>query len=79
MYADAQILKDLERAAVNKARSMNTKENRDKLANALVKEMDRARSEFDSTDFDYAILLRHIQAAVRTKLQGSRIGKACTA
>ena len=57
MCADAQILKDLERAAVNKARSMNTKENRDKLANALVKEMDRARSEFDSTDFDYAILL----------------------
>jgi len=42
--ADAQILKDLERAEVNKVRSMNTKENRDKLANALVKEMDRARS-----------------------------------
>lgn len=53
----AQILKDLERAAVNKAKSMNTKENRDKLANAVVKEMDRARSEFDSTDFDYAIIL----------------------
>ena len=57
MCAHAQIFKDLEKAAVNKAKSMNTKENRDKLANAVVKEMDRARSEFDSTDFDYAILL----------------------
>ena len=53
----AQILKDLEKAAVNKAKSLNTKENRDKLANAFVKELERARSEFDSTDFDYAILL----------------------
>ncbi|MEJ1241344.1 CHAT domain-containing tetratricopeptide repeat protein [Chryseolinea sp. T2] len=57
MCSQAQIFKDLEKAAINKAKSMNTKENRDKLANALVKEMDRARSEFDSTDFDYAILL----------------------
>ncbi|MGC3943912.1 MAG: CHAT domain-containing protein [Chryseolinea sp.] len=57
MSAQAQILKDLEKAALNKAKSMNTKENRDKLANAVVKEMDRARNEFDSTDFDYAILL----------------------
>ena len=57
LSAGAQILKDLEKAAINKAKSMNTKENRDKLANAVVKEMDRARSEFDSTDFDYAILL----------------------
>lgn len=55
--AQGQILKDLEKAALNKAKSMNTKENRDKLVNAVVKEMDRARSEFDSTDFDYAILL----------------------
>jgi CHAT domain-containing protein len=56
-FAEAQILKDLEKAAINKAKSMNTRENRDKLASAVVKEMDRARSEFDSTDFDYAILL----------------------
>ena len=57
LSVQAQILKDLEKAARNKARSMNTKENRDKLVNAVVKEMDEARSEFDSTDFDYAILL----------------------
>lgn len=55
--AGAQILKDLEKAAINKAKSMNTKENREKLVGAMVKEMERARNEFDSTDFDYAILL----------------------
>lgn len=53
----AQILKDLEKAAVNKARSLNTKENRDKLLNAVLSDMQKARAEFDSTDFDYAILL----------------------
>lgn len=52
-----QILKDLERAAINQAKSLNTKENRDKLAKAILKDMEKARSEFDTTDFNYAILL----------------------
>lgn len=52
-----QILKDLERAAINQAKSLNTKENRDKLAKAVLKDMEKARSEFDTTDFNYAILL----------------------
>lgn len=53
----AQILKDLEKAAANKAKSLNTKQNRDKVINAVVKDLEKARDEFDSTDFDYAILL----------------------
>ena len=55
--AHGQILKDLQREAVNRAKGLNTRENRDKLMNLMVKEMERARNEFDSTDFDYAILL----------------------
>ncbi len=55
--AHSQILKDLEKAALNKAKSLNTKENRDKLVNAVLNDMERARAEFDTTDFDYAILL----------------------
>ncbi|MEJ7645019.1 MAG: CHAT domain-containing tetratricopeptide repeat protein [Chryseolinea sp.] len=53
----AQIFKDLEKAAINKAKSLNTKENREKVVDAVVKDMERTRAEFDSSDFDYAILL----------------------
>ncbi|MBA4055420.1 MAG: hypothetical protein C0490_11960, partial [Marivirga sp.] len=53
----AQILKDLQKAAFDKAKSLNTKENRDKLVNAVLTDMENARSEFDSSDFDYAVLL----------------------
>jgi CHAT domain-containing protein len=53
----AQLLKDLQKAAVEQAKKLNTKENRDKLATAVLKDMEAARDEFDSTDFDYAILL----------------------
>ena len=53
----SQILKSLEKAAINQAKNLNTKENRDKLANAVLKDMEKARSEFDTTDFNYAILL----------------------
>ena len=55
--AKAQTLKDLRNSAVNSAKSLNTKSNRDKVANSVFKEMDKARAAFDSTDFDYAILL----------------------
>ncbi|HOX83731.1 MAG TPA: tetratricopeptide repeat protein, partial [Chryseolinea sp.] len=55
--SEAQILKDLKNSAVNKAKGLNTKENRDKALGNAFKEIDKARAAFDSTDFDYAILL----------------------
>ena len=55
--ADAQILRDLKNAANNKVRSLATKENLNKATNSLLKNMEKARAEFDSTDFDYAILI----------------------
>ncbi len=54
---EAQTLKELRDAAINKAKNLNTKENRDKVVSSVFKEMDKARAAFDSTDFDYAILL----------------------
>jgi hypothetical protein len=53
----AQLLKDLKRAATDAGKSLNTKDNRDKVFNLAMKDMERARAEFDSADFDYAILL----------------------
>src|SRR6187549_4276541 len=55
--SEAQTLKGLRDAALNNAKTLNTKENRNKVTNAVFKEMDKARASFDSTDFDYAILL----------------------
>ncbi|MEO8475004.1 MAG: hypothetical protein ABI477_22575, partial [Chryseolinea sp.] len=53
----ARILKDLEKAAVKKAKSFNTRENSTKLLNSVLNDMQKARAEFDSSDFDYSILL----------------------
>ncbi len=57
LSSEAQTLKDIRNSVVNKTKGLNTKENRDKIANSVFKEMDKARASFDSTDFDYAILL----------------------
>lgn len=57
LHAEAQILKDLKKAATDVGRNLNTKENRDKLGTLALKDMEKARAEFDSTDFDYAVLM----------------------
>lgn len=56
-HAEAQILKDLKKAATDVGRNLNTKENRDKLGTLVIKDMEKARAEFDSADFDYAVLM----------------------
>lgn len=55
--ASAQILKDIKKAAVDVGKGLNTKENREKVGKMVVSDLEKARAEFDSTDFDYAILL----------------------
>lgn len=57
VHAEAQILKDLKKAATDVGRNLNTKENREKLGTLALKDMEKARAEFDSTDFDYAVLM----------------------
>lgn len=53
----AQVFDNLKKMAEDKAKRLATKENLAKAGNALLKDLDKARAEFDSTDFDYAILL----------------------
>jgi CHAT domain-containing protein len=72
----AQLLKDLQKAAADQARKLNTKENRDKLATAVLNDMKRARDEFDSTDFDYAILLSDNSGLFDVKEKGEASARA---
>ena len=66
----AQLLKDLQRAVTNEAKALNTKENRDKFISAGLKAMENARAEFDSTDFDYAILVSDNSGLLDIKEKG---------
>lgn len=74
--SDAQILRDLKNAANNKVRELATKENLNKATNSLLKNMENARAEFDSTDFDYAILISDNAGLFDVKEKGERLAKA---
>lgn len=72
----AQLLRDLKNVANNKVRTLATKENLTKASGALLKNMEKARSEFDSTDFDYAILISDNAGLFDVKEKGERLAKA---
>ncbi len=71
----AQLFKDIQRAAIDQAKKLNTKENRDKVASAVLDDMKKARDEFDSTDFDYAILLSDNSGLFDVKEKGEGSAK----
>jgi CHAT domain-containing protein/Flp pilus assembly protein TadD len=73
---DAQFLRDLKNAANNKARGLATKENLNKATSAVLKNMEKARAEFDSTDFDYAILISDNAGLFDVQEKGERLAKA---
>jgi len=56
---EAQILKTLKESAVQTGKKLNTKDNQVKVAKIGLSStgVDKARADFDSTDFDYAILV----------------------
>lgn len=72
---NAQILRDLKNAAGNKAKMLATKENLDKATGSLLKSMEKARAEFDSTDFDYAILISDNAGLFDVQEKGERMAK----
>ncbi|MDQ2655790.1 MAG: CHAT domain-containing protein [Bacteroidota bacterium] len=74
--ADAQFLRDLKNVANEKARSLATKENLNKATSSLLKNMEKARAEFDSTDFDYAILISDNAGLFDVQEKGERLAKA---
>lgn len=73
---DAQLLRDLKDAATNKAKMLATKENLSKATSSLLKNMEKARAEFDSTDFDYAILISDNAGLFDVQEKGERLAKA---
>jgi CHAT domain-containing protein/Flp pilus assembly protein TadD len=75
----AQLLKDLKRAATDAGKSLNTKDNRDKVFNLAMKDMERARAEFDSADFDYAILLSDNSGLFDVKEKGETAARFTSA
>lgn len=72
----AQLLKDLKNAATNKARTLATRENLNKATSSLLKNMEKARAEFDSTDFDYAILISDNAGLFDIREKGERLARA---
>lgn len=73
--SQAQLFKDLGKNAVEKAKTLNSKENREKLVNSVMGDMEKARAEFDSTDFDYAILLSDNSGLFDVKEKGEGAAK----
>ncbi|MBL0742567.1 CHAT domain-containing tetratricopeptide repeat protein [Chryseolinea lacunae] len=71
VLSHAQILQDLK----NKAKSLNTKENREKVVKAVMSDMEAARAKFDSTDFDYAILLSDNSGLFDVKEKGENAAR----
>ncbi len=74
--AKGQLLRELKNAANNKVRTLATKENLQKATNSLLKGMEKARAEFDSTDFDYAILLSDNAGLFDVQEKGERMARA---
>lgn len=65
-------------ALKDKAQSLATKENMQKVASGLKGDLDKARASFDSTDFDYAILVSDNSALFDVKEKGEFVAKLAT-
>src|SRR5688572_12548878 len=74
-HLQAQLLKDLGKKTADKAKTIGSKENREKLVNSVMGDMEKARAEFDSTDFDYAILLSDNSGLFDVKEKGEGAAK----
>lgn len=72
--ADAQIMQKLK----SKTQSVATKENLQKAAVSLKDDLDKARDKFDSTDFDYAILVSDNSGLFDVKEEGEFVSKLAT-
>lgn len=72
----AQLLNGLKKTAADVGRNLNTRENREKVATIAENQLSKARAEFDSTDFDYAVLISDNSGLVDLKEKGERLSKA---
>lgn len=63
---------------IKKIKSITSKENRQKVVGNWKEDLDRARDSFDSTDFDYAILLLDNSGLFDVKEKGEFVSKLAT-
>jgi len=70
----AQVLKKIK----SKTQQVTSKENRQKVIGGWKEDMDKARDSFDSTDFDYAILVSDNSGLFDVKEKGEFLSKLAT-
>ncbi len=70
------MLQKLKNAAGEKAKTLATKDNINKVGAAAMGDMEKARAEFDSADFDYAILLSDNAGVFDVREKGEGMAKA---
>lgn len=76
--ASSQIIQNLKKGAENEARKIGSKENLQKVGNLVLKDLEKARAQFDSTDFDYAILVSDNSGLFDVKEKGEGTSKVAT-
>ncbi|MEO8475267.1 MAG: CHAT domain-containing tetratricopeptide repeat protein [Chryseolinea sp.] len=72
--AHAQVLKKIK----DKTKKVTSKENRQRVIGSWKEELDKARDSFDSTDFDYAILVIDNSGLFDVKEKGEFVSKLAT-
>ena len=73
------VLQNLKKKAGDKAKVLTSKQNLDKAGSSVLKGLDKARAEFDSTDFDYAILISDNSGLFNVKEKGEAVARVSSA
>lgn len=79
IYSFAQSpLQNLKKGALDKAKSLATKERLNNLGNLLLNDLDKVRAKFDSTDFDYSIIVTDNAGVFDVREKGEATAKLVT-
>lgn len=71
-------LQNLKKGALDKAKSLATKERLNKAGNLLLNDLDKVRAQFDSTDFDYSIIVTDNSGVFDVREKGEASAKLVT-
>lgn len=71
-------LQGLKKAALDKAKGLASKDNLNKATTLLLNDLDKTRAQFDSTDFDYSIIVTDNSGLFDVKEKGERNAKLIT-
>src|SRR5262245_27081533 len=80
---NGQLLQNLKKAAGDKAKNLASKDNLNKAgskaSDMMFNSLDKSRAEFDSADFDYAILISDNSGLFDVKDKGEGVAKISSA